>query len=200
MLKDWYLGMPRPAQGMVATVATIMAMVLLMVLSDLLGWYFEAGQSRGQSVARIERLLGYVEVERELSAAARTAGAALHEQAYSADLSQDQAGAQLLEAARALAEEARLVVSGSQLLEATGDDASPGFERLNVQLQLGGVPLAIDEFLGQVMQHSPILTVETLSLLMPPQRRRAAAKAGVDREETLSVKVRLYALREVAVE
>ena len=200
MLKDWYLGMPRPAQGMVATVATIMAMVLLMVLSDLLGWYFEAGQSRGQSVARIERLLGYVEVERELSAAARTAGAALHEQAYSADLSQDQAGAQLLEAARALAEEARLVVSGSQLLEATGDDASPGFERLNVQLQLGGVPLAIDEFLGQVMQYSPMLTVETLNLLMPPQRRRAAAKAAVDREEMLSVKVRLYALREVAVE
>ena len=200
MLKDWYLGMPRPAQGMVATVASIIALLLLMMLSDLLGWYFEAGQSRGQSVARIERLLGYVEVERELSSAARTAGAALHEQAYATDLSQDQAGAQLLEAARALAEEARLVVSGSQLLEATSDDAPLGFERLNVQLQMAGVPLAIDEFLGQVMQHSPILTVETLSLLMPPQRRRAAAKAAVDREETLSVKVRLYALREVAVE
>ena len=192
--------MPRPAQGVLATLAGVIALFLLMVLSDLLGWYFEAGQSRVQSVARIERLLGYVEVERELSSAARTAGAALHQQAYSIDLSPDQAGAQLLEATRALAEESRLVVSGSQLLEATGDDAPAGFERLNVQLQMAGVPLAIDEFLGQVMQHSPILTVETLSLLMPPQRRRAAAKAGVDREETLSVKVRLYALREVAVE
>lgn len=199
-MKDWYLGMPRPAQGVLTTLAGVALLLLLMVLSDLLGWYFEAGQSRGQSVARIERLLGYVEVERELSSAARTAGAALHQQAYPIDLSQDQAGAQLLEASRALAEEARLVVSGSQLLEATSDEAPPGFERLNVQLQMGGVPLAIDEFLGQIMQHSPMLTVETLSLLMPPQRRRAAAKSAVDREEALSVKVRLYALREVAVE
>ena len=92
------------------------------------------------------------------------------------------------------------MVSGSQLLEATSDDVPPGFERLNVQLQMGGVPLAIDEFLGQVMQHSPMLTVETLSLLMPPQRRRDASKAEIDREEILSVKVRLYALREVAVQ
>ena len=199
-MKDWYLGMPRPAQGVLTTLAGVALLLLLMVLSDLLGWYFEAGQSRGQSVARIERLLGYVEVERELSSAARTAGAALHEEAYPIGLSQDQAGAQLLETARALAEEARLVVSGSQLLEATSDEAPPGFERLNVQLQMGGVPLAIDEFLGQIMQHSPMLTVETLSLLMPPQRRRAAAKSAVDREEALSVKVRLYALREVAVE
>lgn len=199
-MKDWYLGMPRPAQGVLTTLAGVALLLLLMVLSDLLGWYFEAGQSRGQSVARIERLLGYVEVERELSSAARTAGAALHEEAYPIGLSQDQAGAQLLEASRALAEEARLVVSGSQLLEATSDEAPPGFERLNVQLQMGGVPLAIDEFLGQIMQHSPMLTVETLSLLMPPQRRRAAAKSAVDREEALSVKVRLYALREVAVE
>ena len=199
-MKDWYLGMPRPAQGVLTTLAGVALLLLLMVLSDLLGWYFEAGQSRGQSVARIERLLGYVEVERELSSAARTAGAALHEEAYPIGLSQDQAGAQLLEAPRALAEEARLVVSGSQLLEATSDEAPPGFERLNVQLQMGGVPLAIDEFLGQIMQHSPMLTVETLSLLMPPQRRRAAAKSAVDREEALSVKVRLYALREVAVE
>ena len=200
MLKGWYLGIPRPAQGVFAAMVSIMALVLLLVLSDLLGRYFEAGQSRGQSVARIERLLGYVEVEQQLASAARTAGAALHEQAYSVELSQDQAGAQLLEAARALAEDARLVVSGSQLLEATSDDALPGFERLNVQLQMGGVPLAIDEFLGQVMQHSPLLTVESLNLLMPPQRRRAAAKAAVDREETLSVKVRLFALREVAAE
>jgi hypothetical protein len=199
-MKDWYLGMPRPAQGVLTTLAGVALLLLLMVLSDLLGWYFEAGQSRGQSVARIERLLGYVEVERELSSAARTAGAALHEEAYPIGLSQDQAGAQLLEASRALAEEARLVVSGSQLLEATSDEAPPGFERLNVQLQMGGVPLAIDEFLGQIMQHSPMLTVETLSLLMPPQRRRAAANSAVDREEALSVKVRLYALREVAVE
>ena len=200
MWKDWYLGMPRPAQGMVATVASIVALLLILVLSDLLGWYFEAGQSRGQSVARIERLLGYVEVERELSSAARTAGAALHEQTYSIDLSRDQAGAQLLEAARALAEEARLVVSGSQLLDATSDDAPPGFERLHVQLQMAGVPLAIDEFLGEIHVHSPILTIETLSLLMASQRRRAAAKATVDREEIVSVKVQLYALRETAVE
>ena len=200
MLKDWYLGMPRPAQGVLATVASIMALLLLMILSDLLEWYFEAAQSRSQSLARIERLLGYVEVERELSSAARAAGAARHGQAYSIELSLDQAGPQLLAAARALAEEARLVVSGSQLLESTSDNAPPGFERLNVQLQMAGVPLAIDEFLGQVMQHSPLLTLEALSLLMPPQRRRAAAQAAVDREETLAVKVRLYALREVGVE
>ena len=192
--------MPRPAQGVFVSLAGVAALMLLLVLADLIGWYLEAGQSRGQSMARIERLLGYIEVERELSSAAQTTGAALHEQAYSSDLSQDQAGAQLLETSRALAEEARLVVTGSQLLEATRDDAVPGFERLNVQLQMAGVPLAIDEFLGHVMQHSPILTVETLSLLMPPQSRRAAATAAVDREEKLFVKVRLYAMREVASE
>ena len=80
--------------------------------------------------------------------------------------------ARLQQALRGFAENAGLTVRGSQLMSVADQSASPeGFLILTVELRMSGMPSALDEFLGDVYAHNPLLKVAELNMVKVRDRR-----------------------------
>jgi hypothetical protein len=85
---------------------------------------------------------------------------------------ESQTGARLQQALRGFAETAGLTVRGSQLMSVVNQSESPdGFLILTVELRMRGLPSALDEFLGDVYAHNPLLKVAELNMVKVRDRR-----------------------------
>ena len=85
---------------------------------------------------------------------------------------ESQTGARLQQALRGFAETAGLTVRGSQLMSVADQSESPeGFLILTVELRMRGMPSALDEFLGDVYAHNPLLKVAELNMVKVRDRR-----------------------------
>jgi hypothetical protein len=180
-----------------AILATLLATSGLLILTS------SVVQSLGQISAdkpQIARLLGYQLSEDNLSLSVEGISAKLAELSFAASNGSQQTGAALQKTLRDYAEETGLVVVGSRLearpLSSADDDdnedATANFERLVVELNVHGVPLAIDAFLSLISVHVPKLTITELEI--QPQRRQSRQQGRAE-PGSLSLQLRVAGLR-----
>ena len=119
------------------------------------------------------------------------------ELACAAVADQSQTGAQLQQLLRGFAEDAGLTVRGSQLLPAAQQATTPeGFAQLTVELQMRGLPLALNLFLRDVYEHSPRLKVTELDVVKVRDRRSSRRRDQTERLEVqdLDLSIQVAAL------
>ena len=109
-----------------------------------------------------------------------------------------QAGAKLQQSLRGFAEDAGLIVNGSQLLvaEDLSDTEEEAFELLSVDLSLQGMPSALDAFLDEVRLNTPRLAVSKLDLVKPRRPRQRRGEPAHN-PEILNVRMTVVGLREL---
>jgi hypothetical protein len=146
---------------------------------------------------RIARMLGYEASAAELEAGAKRFSTSVDGLSYPNDDDGNATGARLQQTLRGFAEDAGLIVVGSQVAIVTPEESADQeevaarFDQLIVDLSLDGPPLALDAFLISLSQHSPALA----SVSMDMQRKRLSRRDSKEMTEFLSVRLRVVALR-----
>lgn len=196
-MKRWFMSQPKQSRYLCIGAGSVLAALLLMILTSIVGSGMQGFSSSRTAVAKIERLLGYTDIESGLRESVKGTKTALWELAYPHTVSADQSSADLQTDLRRYAQRAMMTVSGSQAMEEDVDDAYPGFETLTVQLSMTGVPMSIDAFLQSVYEHRPALLVKSISVVDAPVRRSRRREVSQNRE-VLTVRIVVGALREVA--
>lgn len=172
MWRQFIEGLPKPARTLLlATVAVVVGLMLWVTLS-LVSLFFAGRSEIAAVLPRIERLQGYVASEAELRQAHEVFTAALGRMAYPTGIGQSEAGAELQQALRGLAENAGMTISGSQLVQqpsviADENSEPPMFETLVVRLSMTGSPESIHEFMLAIAEFQPALAVDSLAVTKP---------------------------------
>jgi len=196
-MKHWFLSQPRQSRYLCMGAGSVLAALLLVILVSIISSGIQGFSSARSAVAKIERLLGYTEIESGLRESVQGTKTALWKLAYPHTVSADQSSADLQTDLRRYAQTAMMTVSGSQAMEEDVDDAYPGFETLTVQLSMTGVPMSIDAFLQRVYEHRPALLVKSISIVDAPVRS-SRRRDLLQKREVLTVRIVVGALREVA--
>jgi hypothetical protein len=197
-LQHWQIriwALPKPARILLAGVTLLVVWVVLKALFALLAYGVSGKQALDASTPRSARLLGLIAVEAPMAEQLVQIESRLGELALPDTGDTGQGGAALQQTLRRFADEAGLAVQGSQVLEPR---LLEGFERVQVQLTLTGVPQALDDFLLQVQGASPVLFVESLELMAPNLNRRTRGQAQTGGDEAayqLAITLTVSALR-----
>lgn len=196
-MKAWFDQLPTEARWVIGAAAASVAVAVLALLAEVTGILIDSAQDIGRHKPRIARMLGYEATAQELQAAAREFERALDGLAYPGSEDANAAGARLQQTLRGFAEDAGLIVVGSQLAVVTPEGADNGdedeelFDQLAVDLSLDGPPIALDAFLVAVSQHTPALATVSVDI----QRKRWSRRDGDAKFEFLTVRLRVVALR-----
>ena len=184
-MRAWLLALPSAARVVVAAGSGVVLLILVIWVSQCIGWLVANLSAIDTAEPRIARLAGYAEVEERLKDTIATLDTEAAMLAFPASIDSSQAGAQLQQQLRAFAETAGLTVRGSQLEQDPADEeAGRVFDELTVQLNMVGEPMAIDDFLTRLFEAEPLMVVKSINVSKPRltarQRRRQRAEGGGD--------------------
>lgn len=195
--KTWLRQLPREAWTAVVGVLILSAFLFLLLITSVWSSLFESWSEIAKNEPRIARLRGYQLFQSSILESASEAKVLLDELAFAAVADQSQTGAQLQQLLRGFAEDAGLTVRGSQLLPAAQQATTPeGFAQLTVELQMRGLPLALNLFLRDVYEHSPRLKVTELDVVKVRDRRSSRRRDQTERLEVqdLDLSIQVAAL------
>ena len=171
-LRHWVTHLPREARVLVLGLGAVLALILTFMLSNLWASATQSWSEISRSEPRIARLKGYQASRPAMRQAMSEASVILKQMSFDSSDDESQTGARLQQALRGFAETAGLTVRGSQLMSVADQPESPeGFLILTVELRMRGLPSALDEFLGDVYAHSPLLKVAELNMVKVRDRR-----------------------------
>lgn len=171
-LRHWVTYLPREARLLVLGLGAVLALILTFMLSTLWASATQSWSEISRSEPRIARLKGYQASRPAMRQAMSEASVILKQMSFDSSDDESQTGARLQQALRGFAETAGLTVRGSQLMSVADQPESPeGFLILTVELRMRGLPSALDEFLGDVYAHSPLLKVAELNMVKVRDRR-----------------------------
>lgn len=176
-MKVWFRGLPIEARFVAAALGGFSMLIVLYALLSAASTLVVAVDAISTHKPQIARLLGYELAAKELEVAASRAKVNAKSLFYTAE-SGDRAGAILQQLLREYAEEAGLLVTGSQLEEKPladdpqEDEERTGFNILTVSLALEGEPLELDAFLSLVSANRPRLAVVSMDIQRPRSSRR----------------------------
>lgn len=195
-MRAWLGQLPTEARWVVAATLASFVFLLAVFAFQVTATLLDSLQQTQRYEPKIARLLGYEASAQELQTAARAFSRALETLAFPEADEVNSAGARLQQTLRGFAEEAGLIVVGSQLAvvspeEGEGEDEVAGsFNQLAVDLSLDGPPIALDAFLVAISQHTPTLTTVSIDI----QRKRRSRRDGKDTLEFLTVRLSVVAL------
>lgn len=171
-LRHWVTHLPREARVLVLGLGALLALIFMFVLSNLWASATQSWSEISRSEPRIARLKGYQASRPAMRQAMSEASVLLKQMSFDSGDDESQTGARLQQALRGFAETAGLTVRGSQLMSVADQSESPeGFLILTVELRMRGMPSALDEFLGDVYAHNPLLKVAELNMVKVRDRR-----------------------------
>lgn len=171
-LKRWVTHLPREARVVVLGLGTVLGLVVLFMISNIWASATQSWSEISRSEPRIARLKGYQASRPAMRQAMSEASVILKQMSFDSGDDESQTGARLQQALRGFAENAGLTVRGSQLMSVADQSESPeGFLILTVELRMRGMPSALDEFLGDVYAHNPLLKVAELNMVKVRDRR-----------------------------
>ena len=171
-LRHWVAHLPREARLVVLGLATLLALITLFMVGNLYASATQSWSEISRSEPRIARLKGYQASRPAMRQAMSEASDILKQMSFDSGDDESQTGARLQQALRGFAETAGLTVRGSQLMSVPDQSESPeGFLILTVELRMRGMPSALDEFLGDVYAHNPLLKVAELNMVKVRDRR-----------------------------
>lgn len=176
-MKAWFFSLPTEARSLVAIMGAAICLVLILCVVQIAGTLVTSATSVSRQQPIISRLLGYEVAADSLKEAARLAEAQAGEVIFLGEAEASQSGAALQQILREFAQEAGLVVSGSQLavydLEQPEDEEPllETFVAMTVSLSMEGPPMALDAFLESIRLHEPRITATSLDIQRPRQRR-----------------------------
>ena len=172
VLKHWVTRLPREARVVVLGLGTVLGLILIFMFSNLWASVTQSWSEISRSEPRIARLKGYQASRPAMRQAMSEASGILKQMSFDSGDDESQTGARLQQALRGFAENAGLTVRGSQLMSVADQSESPeGFLILTVELRMRGMPSALDEFLGDVYAHNPLLKVAELNMVKVRDRR-----------------------------
>lgn len=197
LVKLWLLSLPREARALLLAISAAFTLLFFTWATALGSSAINSAREIGRVEPQIARLMGYERVEDEFERALEQSALTLRALSYPRTEG-SQAGAKLQQSLRGFAEDAGLIVNGSQLLvaEDLSDTEEEAFELLSVDLSLQGMPSALDAFLDEVRLNTPRLAVSKLDLVKPrrPRQRRGEP---VHNPEILNVRMTVVGLREL---
>lgn len=171
-LKRWVTHLPREARVVVLGLGTVLGLVVLFMISNIWASATQSWSEISRSEPRIARLKGYQASRPAMRQAMSEASVILKQMSFDSGDDESQTGARLQQALRGFAENAGLTVRGSQLMSVADQSESPeGFLILTVELRMRGMPSALDEFLGDVYAHNPLLKVAEVNMVKVRDRR-----------------------------
>ena len=197
---DSIVRLPTQARSVLAILLVAASLAIVLALSAVLGWWAESTSNTSASKPRISRLLGYVEVTSQLEQALSETAVALSLVAIEDTGESGRGGALLQQKLRSLANEAGLVVVGSEVRESEPVDL---LVRLSATIQVTGSPASLDLFIGLLLQASPAMFPHQILLQSPRRisRRRSADNLRAQQANiSASLKISAYRLGELNVD
>jgi len=193
-MKAWFMSLPLEARSLVGATVSLLCLSLTLVFFQLIETLVTTAGSVYRQQPLVSRLLGYEAAADQLEETARRAEAQTGTLIFSGGDDGLQSGATLQQVLREFAQDAGLVVSGSQLnvyalegLEAD-ESSTDEFVVIAVSLAMEGPPLALDAFLESVKLHEPKLAATALDIQRPRQRRN---RTGDNKYEPDQMMIRL---------
>lgn len=193
-MRAWFISLPLEARSLVAAIFSFVCLVLILAFFQIIETLVTSAGSVYRQQPLVSRLMGYEAAADELKETARLAEAQTGTLIFSGGEEGLQSGAVLQQTLREFAQDAGLVVSGSQLnvyaLERNEDDelSTDEFFVIAVSLAMEGPPLALDAFLESVKLHEPQLATTALDIQRPRQRRN---RTGDNKPEPDQMMIRL---------
>ena len=184
--------LPVQARTLVYGAAAVFALVTLLGLGNVLGWWLSSLSDISATKPRISRLLGYIEAAPQIELATAEIESALTEVAIEDTGDTGRGGALLQQQLRQLAGDVGLTVVGSEVKESVQLES---LVKLNATLQVTGGPDDFDEFFQRLYRASPALFPEGMqaeALRRINRRLRDPDPAAADH---LSARVNVAAFR-----
>ena len=187
--------LPVQARSIVYGAAAIFVLAILVVLSNVLGWWLGSLSDISATKPRISRLLGYIEAAPQIESATAEIEAALAQVAIEDTGDTGRGGALLQQQLRQLAGDVGLTVVGSEVKEPSQLEA---LVKLNATLQVTGGPDDFDEFFQRLYRASPALFPEGMQAeaLRRINRRLRNPEAATADHLSARVDVAAYRLSE----
>lgn len=195
LIQSSIAGLPVQGRSLVYGAGAVFALVTLLVLSNVLGWWFSSLSEISATKPRISRLLGYIEAAPQIEAATVEVETALTRVAIEDTGDTGRGGALLQQQLRQLAGDVGLTVVGSEVKEPIELDA---LVKLNATLQVTGGPDDIDDFFQRLYRASPALFPGGLQAeaLRRINRRLRNPVAGTEDHLSARIDVAAYRLSE----
>ena len=196
-LAEWLSRLPSEARVLALVLLGLYGAVMA-ISSFLLVLAASASWSEISNIEpKIARMKGYQLVMPEMSESLSNTTLMLDELAFNAAGDGSKVGAELQQVLRGYAEEAGLTVSGSQLVkQSNSDDRPDGFLALTVDLRVSGAPESLDQFLRDVYESTPVLTVSSLNAIKLKRRRTRSRRNEEDQslDQTLDMSIEVAGL------
>ena len=149
--------LPLQARSVVYGATAVFAVVTLLTLSNVLGWWLGSFSDISATKPRISRLLGYIEAAPQIESATAEIDMALTRVAIEDTGDTGRGGALLQQQLRQLAGRVGLTVVGSEVKEPVQLET---LVKLNATLKVTGGPDDFDEFFQLLYRASPALFPE----------------------------------------
>jgi hypothetical protein len=149
--------LPLQARSIVYGAAAMFALVTVLAISNVLGWWLGSLSDISATKPRISRFLGYIEAAPQIESATAEIELALAQVAIEDTGDTGRGGALLQQQLRQLAGAVGLTVVGSEVKEPAQLEA---LVKLNATLQVTGGPDEFDEFFQLLYRASPALFPE----------------------------------------
>ena len=184
--------LPLQARSIVYATGAIFALVTVLALSNVLGWWLGSLSDISAMKPRISRLLGYIEAAPQFESATAEVESALAQVAIEDTGDTGRGGALLQQQLRQLASAVGLTVVGSEVKEPTQLEA---LVKLNASLQVIGGPDDLDEFFQAVYRASPALFPEGMQAEALRRINRRIRNPNAATADHLSARVDVAAYR-----
>ena len=184
--------LPLQARSVVYGATAVFAVVTLLTLSYVLGWWLGSFSEISATKPRISRLLGYIEAAPQIESATAEADLALMRVAIEDTGDTGRGGALLQQQLRQLAGRAGLTVVGSELREPVQLEA---LVKLKATLQVTGGPDDFDEFFQLLYRASPVLFPEGMQAEAVRRIKRRLRNPDAATADHLSARVDVAAYR-----
>lgn len=184
--------LPLQARSIVYGTAAVFALVTLLVLSNVLGWWLGSLSDISATKPRISRLLGYIEAAPQIELATAEIETALTQVAIEDTGDTGRGGALLQQQLRKLAGDVGLTVVGSEVKEPVQLEA---LVKLNATLQVTGGPDDFDEFFKILYLASPALFPEGMQAEALRRINRRLRNPDAATADHLSARVDVAAYR-----
>ena len=184
--------LPLQARFIVYGTAAVFALVTLLVLSNVLGWWLGSFSDIGATKPRISRLLGYIEAAPQIESAMAEIETALTQVAIEDTGDTGRGGALLQQHLRELAGDVGLTVVGREVKEPVQLEA---LVKLKATLQVTGGPDDFDEFFQLLYRASPALFPEGMQAEALRRINRRLRNPDAATADHLSARVDVAAYR-----
>jgi hypothetical protein len=184
--------LPLQARSIVYGAAAMFALVTVLAISNVLGWWLGSLSDISATKPRISRFLGYIEAAPQIESATAEIELALAQVAIEDTGDTGRGGALLQQQLRQLAGAVGLTVVGSEVKEPAQLEA---LVKLNATLQVTGGPDEFDEFFQLLYRASPALFPEGMQAEALRRINRRLRNPDAATADHLSARVDVSAYR-----